>query len=127
MKPAATLISLVMIAETLGFLFALGQHLPDPTWSEHAQFHLVWGFCWIAGLSIVLLLILWGPFLRGERWTLGAILAAWLAGHGGYFVAQIAVAPAGRPGTLAENLSLVIAMLLIGIGLWMGWRKMHAS
>ena len=124
MKRAAYLLSLVILSETLGFLFSLGQHLTDPTWSAHAQFHLVWGFFWTAGLATVLMLIVWGPFLGGEPWTLWALLAAWILGHGGYFVAQLMVPASGRPQTLAENLSLLIAMLLMGIGLWAGWREM---
>lgn len=57
------LISLVAIAISVGPMFAdfNNTHATNPAWTPHARFHVVWQVLCQAGVSLVILYLLWAP------------------------------------------------------------------
>jgi uncharacterized membrane-anchored protein YitT (DUF2179 family) len=78
-----------------GYAYALPEHLGDPTWSSHAQFHHILAWLWQVGLNIALMTLAWLPMRRGERWTLWPLLAGLVFGQTAHFIVS-ALYPAGR-------------------------------
>jgi hypothetical protein len=95
-KLSVQLITLSCVVQVLGFLVALPGHLSDPTWSNHAQFHHVLGWFWVAGLNTVILILVWGPMRRGERWSFWAVALGYLIAQGGFYLSVLLVWE-GRP------------------------------
>lgn len=104
------------IIQILGYIIALPEHIGDPTWSAHAQFHLILGDFWIAGLDILIIILAWGPLQRLERWSFWAALTGFLFAHLGHFVSVLLLFE-GRPPTLWHNLALGINLIIGLIGL----------
>jgi hypothetical protein len=73
----------------------LPEHLGDPTWSSHAQFHHILAWLWQVGLNIALMTLAWLPMRRGERWTLWPLLAGLVFGQTAHFIVS-ALYPTGR-------------------------------
>ena len=57
------LISLVAVAISIGPMFAdfNKTHATNPAWTPHARFHVVWQVLCQAGVSLVILYLLWAP------------------------------------------------------------------
>src|SRR5260221_12338005 len=91
-----SLITISAVVQTLGYLSALPNHIGDPTWSAHAQFHLVLSWIWLVGLNGLILAIIWGPARRGERWALWTALGGYVIAQGGHFGSVLLVWE-GRP------------------------------
>jgi hypothetical protein len=72
---AYLLISLVAIATAVGPMRAdfNATHATNPLWTPHARFHVVWQVLAQAGVSILILYLLWGADFPGHVW-LAAIM-----------------------------------------------------
>lgn len=72
-----SLLSLVAIAIAIGPMFAdFNQtHATNPLWTPHARFHVVWQVLSQAGVSCVILYLIWSP---SDLHTLHLTLAAFL-------------------------------------------------
>lgn len=116
MRWAAALMSAACVIQVLGYLYALPGHLGDPTWSQHAQFHMVEAFIWITGFDVAIVALAWGPLQRKERWSFWLLTALFVSAQGGHFLASAAV-PQGRPAYRWYDWALLGVLLLYAIGL----------
>ena len=96
LKNSAQLITLAAIIQILGYAYALPGHIGDPTWSEHAQFHLFLSWIWAVGLNIGIIALAWGPLQKRDRGSFWVLLIMFLSAQGGHFIASLVV-PAGKP------------------------------
>ena len=126
LRTAAWLITTATLIKVGGFNLAVLEHVGEPTWSSHAQFHHVVGNIWLAGLGVASLTLAWGPMQRGERWGLWLLFSTFMCTHIGFFVAQIIV-PAGRPPVLWHHLALAGVALVYATGLFLAWRRIIYS
>jgi hypothetical protein len=122
MKNAARLITLASIGQILGYAYALPQHLDEPSWSDHAQFHHVLAWIWLVGLNIAILSLVWGPLQKRERRTFWLLLVLFISAQGGHFIASLVV-PAGRPSEWWYDYALGAVTLIFAIGLGLAWRE----
>lgn len=108
--------ALACLAHAGGYLYAAPEHVIDPHWPPHAQFHVLQALLWIVGFDLVLLLATLGPLARGEPWARRGLWIAWPFVHGGYFVA---LARGGGPPQLGAHLALAVVAVLYAVGLAM--------
>ena len=123
MKNAARLITLASIGQILGYAYALPQHLDEPSWSDHAQFHHVLAWIWLVGLDIAIIILAWGPLQRRERSTFWLLVFLFISAQGGHFITSLVV-PAGRPSEFWYDYALGTLALIFAIGLGMGWKAL---
>ena len=126
MKNAARLITLASIGQILGYAYALPQHLGDPTWSDHAQFHHVLAWIWVVGLDIAIIALAWGPLQKRERRSFWLLLILFVPAQGGHTIASLIV-PAGRPSEWWYDYALGTVTLIFAIGLGIGWNALSKS
>jgi hypothetical protein len=125
-KNAARLVTLACIIQILGYAYALPGHLGDPTWSDHAQFHLVLSWIWLVGLDIAIIVFAWSPLQKRERSSLWILLVLFLSAQGGHFIASLVV-PSGRPSEWWYDYALGTMTLIFAIGLGVAWRALSDS
>ena len=123
MKNAAGLITLASIGQILGYAYALPQHLNEPTWSDHAQFHHFLAWVWLVGLDIAIIALAWGPLQRRDRVSFWILLASFISAQGGHFIASFVV-PAGRPPEWWYDYALGTLALIFAVGLGLAWRAL---
>ncbi len=123
LKNAARLITFAAIVQILGYAYALPGHLGDPTWSNHAQFHLVLSWIWIVGLNIAILFIAWGTLQARDRNSFWVLLILFISAQGGHFISSIIV-PAGRPDQWWYDYALGINVVVFAVGLFIAWRAL---
>jgi hypothetical protein len=123
MKNAARLITLASIIQILGYAYALPGHLDDPTWSDHAQFHLVLSWIWLVGLNIAIIALVWGPLQKRDKSSFWILLVLFISAQGGHFIASLVV-PAGRPSEWWYDYALGTNALIFAIGLGIGWKAL---
>jgi hypothetical protein len=129
MKNAARLITLASIGQILGYAYALPQHLGEPSWSDHAQFHHVLAWIWLVGLNIAIMALVWGPLQKREqreRSSFWLLLVLFIIAQGGHFLASLVV-PAGRPPDWWYDYALGTVALIFALGLGVGWRALSTS
>jgi hypothetical protein len=126
MKNAARLITLASIGQILGYAYALPGHIGEPTWSDHAQFHLFLSWIWIVGLDIAIIALAWGPLQKREKSSFWVLLILFLSAQGGHFIASVIV-PAGRPSEWWYDYALGAVALIFAIGLGIAWRALSNS
>lgn len=119
MPLASRLIMIACLGHCVAYLYAAPRHVIDASWPLHAQFHVLQAIFWIIALNIVLAMIGWRPFARGEAWAFWALLLGGLGSQGGYFAAMVAL-PAGRPPALSSHLALGVILVVYGVGLVLG-------
>jgi hypothetical protein len=122
LRTAAGFITAATLINLGGFYYASFEHIGEPTWSSHAQFHHVLGEVWLTGLAVAVLTLAWGPMQRGERWSWFLLLSNFTFAHIGFFVAQLIV-PEGRPPILWHHLALAGVALVYATGLFLAWRR----
>ncbi len=122
LRTAAWFITAATLIKLGGFYYASVEHIGEPTWSDHAQFHHVLGEVWLTGLAVATLALAWGPLQRGEQWSWFLLLSNFTFAHIGFFVAQLIV-PAGRPPILWHHLVLAGVALVYATGLFLAWRR----
>lgn len=122
LKNAARLITFASVVQVLGYLYALPGHIGDPTWSDHAQFHLFLSWLWIIGLDIAIIAFAWGPLQKRERSSFWLLFVLFLCAQGGHFIASL-VEPAGRPtGEWWFDYALGGVALIYAVGLAIAWK-----
>ena len=123
MKNAARLITLASIGQILGYAYALPQHLGEPSWSDHAQFHHFLAWVWLVGLDIAIMALAWGPLQKGDRTSLWLLLILFIPAQVGHFIASLVV-PAGRPPEPWYDYALGTVTLIAAAGLGLAWRAL---
>lgn len=123
MRQAASFITLATLTHILGYFIALPGHIGDPTWSAHAQYHLVLSFVWLLGFSIQILALAWGPLQQRERRSFWLLLLAFAFAQVGAFVTNL-IEPAGRPMELWQHALLALVVLIFAVGLGIAWRAL---
>ena len=123
LKNSAQLITLAAITQILGYAYALPGHIGDPTWSEHAQFHLFLSWVWLVGLNIGILALAWGPLQKRDRNSFWVLLIMFLSAQGGHFIASLVV-PAGRPTEWWYDYALGANVVIFAIGLGIAWKAL---
>ena len=126
MKNAARLITLASIGQILGYAYALPQHLDEPSWSDHAQFHHVLAWVWLVGLDIAIISLVWGPMQKRERSTFWLLVFLFISAQGGHFIVSLVV-PAGRPSEWWYDYALGTVTLIFAIGLGLAWKALLNS
>jgi len=126
MKNAARLITLASIGQILGYAYALPQHLDEPSWSDHAQFHHVLAWVWLVGLDIAIISLVWGPLQKRERSTFWLLVFLFISAQGGHFIVSLVV-PAGRPSEWWYDYALGTVTLIFAIGLGLAWKALSNS
>ena len=126
MKNAARLITLASIGQILGYAYALPQHLDEPSWSDHAQFHHVLAWVWLVGLDIAIISLVWGPLQKRERSTFWLLVFLFISAQGGHFIVSLVV-PAGRPSEWWYDYALGTVTLIFAIGLGLSWKALLNS
>ena len=121
LKNAAQIITAACVIQILGYLYALPGHIGDPTWSNHAQFHLVLAWIWIVGLDAAIIALAWGPLQKRDRVTYWILIFLFICAQGGHFIASLAV-PAGRPSEWWYDYALGTGALIFAIGLAVAWK-----
>ncbi|HEU0297213.1 MAG TPA: hypothetical protein VFR47_31015 [Anaerolineales bacterium] len=123
---AARLITLASVGQILGYAYALPQHLGEPSWSDHAQFHHVLAWIWLVGLNIAIMTLAWGSLQKRDRMSFWLLLILFLSAQGGHFIASLIV-PAGRPSEPWYDYALGTVALIFVIGLGLAWRVLSKS
>lgn len=126
LKNAARLITLSAIIQILGYAYALPGHLGDPTWSAHAQFHLVLSWIWIVGLNIAILFIAWTSLQGRDLNSFWVLVVLFISAQGGHFISSVIV-PAGRPDQWWYDYALGINVVIFAIGLFIAWRALSKA
>lgn len=126
LKNAARIITVAAIIQVLGYAYALPGHLGDPTWSDHAQFHLVLSWIWILGLNIAIIAFAWGPLQKREKSSFWLLLILFISAQGGHFIASLIV-PAGRPSEFWYDYALGAMALIYAVGLGVAWKALSKS
>ena len=126
LKNAARMITLAAVIQVLGYAYALPGHIGDPTWSDHAQFHLFLSWIWVVGLNIAIITLAWGPLQKRDKGSFWILVILFLIAQGGHFIASL-VAPAGRPPEWWYDYALGTMALIFAIGLGIGWRALSKA
>ena len=126
LKNSAQIITIAAVIQMLGYAYALPGHLGDPTWSAHAQFHLVLSWIWVVGLNIGILALAWGPLQKRDRTSFWALLLMFLSAQSGHYIASLVV-PAGRPAEWWYDYALGANVLIFAIGLAVAWKELSNS
>jgi hypothetical protein len=114
LKNAARIITLASVGQVLGYAYALPEHLGEPSWSAHAQFHHVLAWIWVVGLNIAILALAWGPLQKRDRGAFSILVILFLFAQGGHFIASLIV-PAGRPSEWWYDYALGTMVLIFAI------------
>lgn len=119
MRLTSTLLGLPLVATILVALIAATRHLAED-WPVHAQNHLLGHISVAVGLSVVSLLIVFGPLRRHERWAWWALVVAGSTIYGGFWFANLTVG-FGESAT-GPNASQAVQTVVYGLGLVSAWR-----
>lgn len=122
LKLASTLLALPLGATILVSLVRGTRHLAWD-WPVHAHHHLIANISVAVGLSVVSLLILFGPVQRRERWAWWALLIAGAAIYGGFWLGN-AVVGLGEPGAV-PNTAQAVQTAVYAAGLVVAWRALE--
>lgn len=110
----ASVLTVAVAGQVPGYFYALWEHIDDPTWSEHAQFHHILGFLWLGGLAIATLALAWGPARRGDWWASKLLVALATFQFGAHLLTMVLL-PAGKPPVPWQNAVLAV-LALVGVG-----------
>lgn len=123
MRLASVLLALPLIANALVNVIQAPRHFSEG-WPVHAQHHLLDHITSAVGLSVVSLLLIFGPLKRGERWAWWGPVVAGVVLFGGYWLANATVG-LGLPSTV-PNVSQAIQAALYSIGLGLALNAVSA-
>jgi hypothetical protein len=114
MRLASVLLALPLVANALINALQAPRHFSEG-WPVHAQHHLLDHITAAIGLSLVSLLLVFGPLRRGERWAWWGLVVAGVLLFGGYWLANATVG-LGLPAAV-PNASQAIQAALYSVGL----------
>lgn len=124
MRVASVLLSLPLLA-TIFIALTRGTRHFSLDWPIHAHHHLLANIAAAVALSVVSLLLIFGPLRRSERWAWWALVVAGVGIYGGFWLGNLAVG-LGEPG-LAPNSSQAVQTVLYLAGLVLAWREMKSN
>ena len=123
---------LPLLAATLESRACIG-HFMQEQWPPHEMFHLLMGLSGLLATYALILILVWIPLRRGERWAWFAIAVGALIVHGGQWASD-AVTDGGlrNYAVILGSGSLVFAgivatLLLYGVGLALTWSSTKPS
>lgn len=125
LKNAARIITFAAIAQILGYAYALPGHIGDPTWSNHAQFHLVLSWIWLVGINTAILFIAWGSLQQRDRNSFWVLFVLFISAQGGHFISSVIV-PSGRPDLWWYDYALGTMALIYAVGLGVAWKALFS-
>ena len=120
MKLATILLALPLIANAFINAAQAPRHFSEG-WPVHAQHHLLDHITAAIGLSVVSLMIVFGPLRRGERWAWWSLVVAGVALFGGYWLATATLGLG--TASAVPNASQAIQAVLYVFGLGLAVRK----
>lgn len=123
MKISKVLLTIPLIATIFVALTRATVHF-ELDWPVHAQHHLIHQIVLMIGISLVGLIILYGPLIRGERWAWWGLLLTGIAIHGGFWLGHPIVG-LGEPGTIPNTAQGILSALYAGglLAAWIHLRK----
>jgi len=96
------------------------EHLQEPAFPDHARFHASVGGLYILALSILALVLAWGPYRREAPGAGLSLLATLAATPLGVLVA-VSLVPAGAPPAWAIYLAVLSLAVVGAIGVLNYW------
>lgn len=123
---------LPLLAATVESRACIG-HFMREQWPPHQMFHLLMGLSGLLATYALILVLVWIPLRRGERWAWFAIAVGALIVHGGQWASD-AVTDGGlrNYAVILGSGSLVFAgivatLLLYGVALALTWSSTKPS
>lgn len=106
---------------------ATAGHLLQEQWPQHVMFHLLMGLSGLLAAYALILVLVWIPLRRGQRWAWYAVAVGALIVHGGQWLSD-ALTDGGlrNHAAILGSGSLVLAgilatLLLYAVGLALTW------
>ena len=102
-------------------------HFMREQWPPHETFHLLMGLSGLLAAYALILILVWIPLRRGERWAWFAIALGALIVHGGQWASDVVTGGGLRNyAVILGSGSMVLAgiittLVLYGIGLALTW------
>lgn len=118
MRTAKILLTIPLAATIIVALTRATVHF-ELSWPMHAQHHLVHQIVLFIGISILGLLLVFGPLKRKESWAWWALLVTGLSIFGGFWLGHPLVG-LGEPGMI-PNTAQGILTLCFALGLGFAW------
>jgi hypothetical protein len=123
---------LPLLAATVETRACMGHFMQDQ-WPPHEMFHLLMGLSGLLATYVLILILVWIPLRRGERWAWFAIAAAALIVHGGQWLSDVVTDGGLRNYTVILGsgslvfAGIIVALLLYGVGLALTWSSTKRS
>jgi len=123
---------LPLLAATVESRACIG-HFMREQWPPHEMFHLLMGLSGLLATYVLILILVWIPLRRGERWAWFAIAVGALIVHGGQWTSDALTDGGLRNyavilGSGSTVLAGIIAALaLYGVGLALTWSSTKRS
>ena len=123
---------LPLLAATVETRACIGHFMQDQ-WPPHEMFHLLMGLSGLLATYVLILILVWIPLRRGERWAWFAIAAAALIVHGGQWASDVLTDGGLRNYTVVLGsgalvfAGIIVALLLYGVGLALTWSSTKRS
>ena len=102
-------------------------HFMQEQWPPHEMFHLLMGLSGLLATYALILILVWIPLRRGERWAWFAIAVGALIVHGGQWASDVLTDGGLRNYTVILGsgslvfAGIIAALLLYGVGLALTW------
>ena len=123
---------LPLLASVLESRACIG-HFMQEQWPPHEMFHLLMGLSGLLATYALILILVWIPLRKGERWAWFAIAVGALIVHGGQWVSDVVTGGGLRNYTvILGSGSMVLAgiittLVLYGVGLALTWSSAKPS
>jgi len=107
-------------------------HLRTEDWTDHAMFHMITGLFYTLALCAVIIILIWIPYRRGERWAWWTIAMIAITIHGGHFLGDALTHGGLRGGGTAQGPGLIFysltgaALALYIVALALTWKHTSA-
>lgn len=87
------------------YFVAAPKHVVDPSWPDHARFHILQAIFWITGLDITAAVIGFYLLPSTKTWIKLLLSFIFVTAHLSYFISMFLI-PAGRPPEFSAHLIL---------------------
>ena len=108
-------------------------HFLREQWPPHAMFHLMMGLSGLLATYALILILVWIPLRKGQRWAWFAIAIGALIVHGGQWLSDVATDGGLRNYTVILGsgslilAGIILALLLYAVGLALMWPSARKS